>query len=110
LPPHQFKPLADYVADVCNLFEGFYRVTEEDEGLMLTLYGTSACHLCELAEIQLSAMAGQFLYAKVDISGSDELFARYGLLIPVVAHPDGRELHWPFTPAQVLAFSGVVVD
>jgi hypothetical protein len=91
-------------------FEGFYWVTEEDEGLMLTLYGTSACHLCELAEIQLNAMAGEFLYTKVDISGSDALFARYGLLIPVLAHPDGRELHWPFTPAQVLAFACVVVD
>ena len=72
-----------------------------------TLFGTSACHLCELAEDMLAArqQAGlRFEYVKVDISDSDLLFDRYGLLIPVLRHPDGRELGWPFAPAQLAEF------
>ena len=43
-------------------------------------------------------------YEKCDISESDELFARYGLTIPVLASPDGRELCWPFTASQLQQF------
>ena len=71
---------------------------------LLTLYGTSACHLCELAEdlLQGLAVAGVNLeYEKLDISESDELFERYGLLIPVLALPGGGELCWPFNAEQV---------
>jgi hypothetical protein len=32
----------------------------------------------------------------VDIADSDELFERYGVSIPVLRHPDGQELYWPF--------------
>ena len=71
------------------------------------LYGTSACHLCELAlEMvmgQQLAMGG-FEVEEVDISASDALFQRYGLLIPVLQHPDQRELNWPFGPEQLQAF------
>jgi hypothetical protein len=68
------------------------------------LYGTSACHLCELA--QAMTMAEELLRADlvvedVDISESDILMERYGVRIPVLRHPDGRELNWPFTQAQV---------
>ncbi|MDZ7781781.1 MAG: glutaredoxin family protein [Halioglobus sp.] len=70
----------------------------------LQLYGTSACHLCELAEElvrnQLSADTSVRVEL-LDVSESDELFARYGLRIPVLRHPDGRELDWPFTAAAV---------
>ena len=71
------------------------------------LYGTSACHLCELAEnmLQLRQAAGDcFTYDKVDISESDELFERYGVLIPVLRHPLGQELGWPFSDAQLAQF------
>lgn len=71
---------------------------------LLTLYGTSACHLCEQAEelLQGLAAAGVNLeYEKVDISESDELFERYGLLIPVLSFPGGKELCWPFSVEQV---------
>jgi hypothetical protein len=71
------------------------------------LYGTSACHLCELAASmimpQLVALEDIDL-EETDISVSDELFERYGLLIPVLQHPDGRELNWPFTAPQIQAF------
>lgn len=69
---------------------------------MLRLYGTSACHLCEVAEALLTASGAQF--EEVDISESDALFERYGLVIPVVRAPGGRELHWPFDAAALQRF------
>ena len=71
------------------------------------LYGTSACHLCEIAEqmLQLQQQTGSaFAFDKVDISESDTLFERYGVLIPVLQHPDGRDLNWPFSQSQLQQF------
>lgn len=76
-----------------------------------TLYGTSACHLCEIAQEMLLAQraAGvQFEYDEVDISDHDTLFERYGLLIPVLRHPGGAELHWPFSAQDLAGFLGEV--
>ncbi len=72
----------------------------------LKLYGTSACHLCDLAEeLLLETLGGRKeAFEKVDISESDALFERYGLTIPVLAHPDGRELQWPFDRERLVAF------
>jgi hypothetical protein len=73
-----------------------------------TLFGTSACHLCELAEALLEAQLGlgrDFAYQKVDISESDELFERYGVRIPVFRDDTGgRELGWPFDSEQLHSF------
>jgi hypothetical protein len=72
-----------------------------------TLYGTEACHLCELAQKMLiDAISGsdQFQVELVDISEAEDLFERYGIRIPVVQHADQRELDWPFTPDELLAF------
>ena len=80
-----------------------------DTNLRFTLYGTSACHLCELAEEMLIARSrtgGAVAYDKVDISVSEQLFDRYGLVIPVLRHPDGRELGWPFSVDQLDEFVG----
>lgn len=80
---------------------------EESGGVVFTLYGTSACHLCEQAEamlLELRHSSGGIEYEKVDISGSDTLFDRYGVRIPVLGHPDGRELGWPFTSTALQAF------
>ena len=71
------------------------------------LYGTSGCHLCEEAADLLNTqlpLVESAEYQQVDISDSDALFERYGLLIPVLQHPDGREMHWPFSPPSLLAF------
>ncbi len=73
----------------------------------LTLYSTSACHLCELAEAMLQAWqsgGGALSYSVVDIADSDALFERYGLRIPVLRHADGRELNWPFQPQELALF------
>jgi hypothetical protein len=71
------------------------------------LYGTSACHLCELAADMIMAQAATLQgvdVEAVDISESEILFERYGLRIPVLQHPDNRELNWPFSPLQLQAF------
>lgn len=73
----------------------------------LILYGTSACHLCELAEQLLqSVMVGgaPIVFEKVDISESDELFERFGVKIPVIRCESGAELCWPFGQAELECF------
>ncbi|MBD2858520.1 glutaredoxin family protein [Spongiibacter sp. KMU-158] len=75
--------------------------------ITLSLYGTSACHLCEEAE----ALLAQFLVEQpwqielIDIADSDDMIDRYGTRIPVLASAaDGRELNWPFDAESVLRF------
>lgn len=73
------------------------------------LYGTSGCHLCEIAHTMIEkALAGRPEHAcgEVDIADDDALFERYGIRIPVLLHPDGRELGWPFDEAELGAFLG----
>ena len=73
------------------------------------LYGTSSCHLCELAEEMLQALGEQGVtvdYDKVDIAETDELFQRYGLVIPVLQAPQGAELFWPFDTVELRRFIG----
>ncbi len=75
--------------------------------MRVILYGTSACHLCEIAEGMLRCeQENGYLdeIDKVDISGDDDLFERYGVRIPVVRRPDGRELGWPFDGEALRAF------
>lgn len=76
---------------------------------LYTLFGTSACHLCEVAEQMLCALCQanpRVTFEKVDISASDALFERYGESIPVLRDPQGRELGWPFTAAELAVFVG----
>ena len=72
-----------------------------------TLYGTGACHLCELAHEMLlveQSSLGGFAVEELDIGYSDALFERYGVRIPVLRHPDNRELGWPFSQTQLRLF------
>ena len=70
---------------------------------MLTLYGREHCHLCELAQeiLQAANLSAQL----IDIDSDLELGARYGLRIPVLVYPDGRELDWPFSQSTFLPSS-----
>ena len=73
----------------------------------LLLYGTTACHLCEVAEALLEqhcTQVGPVSYTKIDISASDELFHRYGVRIPVLRRADGVELEWPFCARQLALY------
>lgn len=71
----------------------------------LTLYGTSACHLCELAEellAELLAVHSDWQVELVDIADSDELVTAYGQRIPVLAIEE-REMDWPFDRDEVVS-------
>jgi len=71
------------------------------------LYGTGACHLCELAHAMIEAVRrqrGDFTLEEIDISASEVLFHRYGERIPVLQHPNDSELCWPFSAGEVMDF------
>lgn len=73
----------------------------------LILYTTSGCHLCETAKTLLWPLLTEYnLRLKtIDIADSDDLIARYGIRIPVIAlHDDGGELGWPFTAEEARDF------
>jgi len=73
----------------------------------LVLYGTSACHLCEVAQEMLQFYSdnnAEIRYTVCDISESDELFQRYGQVIPVLQRADAEELNWPFSAEELSRF------
>ncbi|MEH6564420.1 MAG: glutaredoxin family protein [Halopseudomonas sp.] len=71
---------------------------------LITLYGTSACHLCEMAMAELAPLQANGVQVReLDISDSDELMQRYQLRIPVVRREDtGAELDFPFDLNRLL--------
>ncbi|WP_150277154.1 glutaredoxin family protein [Halopseudomonas salina] len=72
----------------------------------LTLYGTTACHLCEAATLELAPLQGNGLRPREqDITESDAMMERYQLRIPVLRREDtGAELDWPFDLASAMVF------
>jgi glutaredoxin-related protein len=70
----------------------------------LTLYGTSACHLCEQAAAALQPLAGNgVVVQQVDITESETLMQRYQLRIPVLRRDDtGAELDYPFGLGELM--------
>lgn len=73
----------------------------------VTLFGTSACHLCEQAEAVLVAVLNPefFDIHHQDIADSDALIEQYGVRIPVLRRDaDGSELNWPFDVNGVMEF------
>lgn len=71
---------------------------------MLTLYGTTGCHLCDQAETLLRQAGGAraLEWCYVDIALDEALVAQYGTRIPVLRADDGRELGWPFSLLDIL--------
>ena len=76
----------------------------------IILYGTSACHLCEVAETLLVGVLSGMDYTKSDIAFSQELFEKYGEVIPVVKRSDGKELTWPFDSQSLRLFLSSIED
>ena len=70
----------------------------------LLLYSRADCHLCEQVEAML-ARAG-IPWRVVDIDGDPGLAGKYGMSIPVLKDPQGRELFYPFDETQLRRFSG----
>ena len=67
----------------------------------LLLYSTLGCHLCEVAA-DLISQTTNLDFDVIDIADNDELMARYGVRIPVLAYQGGsEELGWPFDAEQL---------
>ena len=80
--------------------------------ISLTLFGTTACHLCEhcLSLTQPLAASGVQV-RQVDIVEDNQLYERYQLRIPVLRREDtGAELDWPFELADLLDWLGDVLQ
>ncbi|KXI23516.1 glutaredoxin family protein [Photobacterium sanguinicancri] len=86
--------------------------------MLITLYSTEGCHLCEQAYRLLVEVGVQEHVQVIDIAFDDVLFLRYGVTIPVVsisseastaaaetASDDNSlsisELGWPFDRADL---------
>lgn len=69
----------------------------------LIIYTGPNCHLCEQAKAILYPLMSErgLTLQEVNIQQTEDLKQRYGIRIPVVALPDGREKGWPFTAAQI---------
>jgi glutaredoxin len=85
------------------------------ESIIIKLFGTSNCHLCEKAEavlnivIKSKVLSQQDIhYHKVDIMEGEELYESYGLRIPVVQLNINEnvisELNWPFNKDTLSIF------
>ncbi|MDO9140379.1 MAG: glutaredoxin family protein [Methylobacter sp.] len=76
--------------------------------MRLILFGTSACHLCEQADIILHECLQDgvdWVVDAVDIAEQSQWQELYALRIPVLYDPEtGRELGWPFDAALVKDF------
>lgn len=100
----------------CSVFELFYscgkglmlhKNDKKDKGdkETLILYSTLGCHLCDLAVevIAHCSEAREKNVCSIDIADDDDLVARYGVRIPVIAYA-GKELGWPFTADELSVF------
>ncbi len=80
--------------------------------MIVTLYTTIGCHLCEQAEAILAVLQSEgsiHHVLSVDIATDEELVLQYGIRIPVVKLADGQnsgdnELGWPFSEQDVRRF------
>lgn len=71
----------------------------------LVLYGTSGCHLCDIAEsLLLPWVESGLLVELIDIAEDDMLLERYGNAIPVLESANGCTLCWPFDALSVEQF------
>ena len=72
----------------------------------LILYGTDACHLCELALAIVLAepLLRGWALDYIDVAFDEQLLATFGAQIPVLSWPArGQLLFWPFDAAAVHA-------
>ncbi len=71
----------------------------------LSLYSTSHCHLCELAQALVMQISSTDKVKLVDITEDDALLAQYELRIPVLQRQDTKaELNWPFSESDIYQF------
>jgi hypothetical protein len=69
----------------------------------LILYSRADCHLCELVAAMMDRTGVP--WQSVDIDGDPDLASKYGIVIPVLRHPEsGKELSFPFDEEQLRRF------
>jgi hypothetical protein len=72
----------------------------------IVLYATEACHLCDLAVVEIEQALRAYperRIAYIDIAESDELISRYAEQIPLLCNEvTGDVLLWPFTTVDVI--------
>jgi thioredoxin reductase (NADPH) len=80
--------------------------TQSAGGIRLTLYGRRYCHLCDDMQAALARLAADFRFTVevVDVDASDALEARFGQLVPVLAHGDVELCHYFLDQAAVSAY------
>ncbi|WP_319784157.1 glutaredoxin family protein [Oceanisphaera sp. IT1-181] len=80
-------------------------MSSEELTMRLTLFSTDGCHLCEQAWTLLEQTELSNATVLEDIINDERWLAAYAVRIPVLRHMDGRELDWPFTAADIIAFN-----
>ena len=73
--------------------------------MSLTLFSTDGCHLCEQAWTLLEQTNLSNSTVLEDIINDERWLAAFAVRIPVLRHVDGRELDWPFSAADIIAFN-----
>ncbi len=74
--------------------------------MIVQLFTTLGCHLCEEAHEQLLSLTGDGMDLSielVEIADSEDLMDRYGITIPVI-RADDREIGWPFSADDLRTF------
>ena len=74
--------------------------------MIVQLFTTLGCHLCEEAHEQLLSLKSDGMdltIELVEIADSEELMDRYGITIPVI-RADDREIGWPFSADDLRTF------
>jgi hypothetical protein len=73
--------------------------------MMVNLYTTSGCHLCEQALVMLQDLAMEITVNEVEIADNEHLMEKYGLIIPVISIPKtDQEIRWPFSTEELKGF------
>ena len=76
----------------------------------IKLFSSPGCHLCELGEEILFRVQNtyKFQIEIVDISTSEELVEKYGIMIPVLLNPEnGNHLYWPFNAEEIISLLSI---
>lgn len=70
--------------------------TADSRIVRLTVYARRYCHLCDDMIAALRALEREegFTFEVVDVDAESEWEARYGELVPVLAHGDTRICHY----------------
>lgn len=80
------------------------------QGVELTLYGRTYCHLCDDMLTGLHALQARFAFqvTVIDVDSDPALEARYGELVPVLMHGDRELCHYHLDVAGVTAYLGQI--